>query len=101
MGASAPAALWYGLTRGEAESRCEREGLLPRFSLTLAPNAASPAHPTDEQPSRTRAEAPATLKVIRAREEAGVVDILLGRFADGSADISPGMQGLGDKVADA
>ena len=65
--------LWFGLTREEAEARCESRGLDYRISVTRDPKAAGPAEtPQDEAP---------VLRVIRAKEEGGAATLLFGMFA--------------------
>jgi hypothetical protein len=58
--------MWYGLTRDEAILRCRGLGLSYQFLETRDPKAST-------QEGRAR--------VIRAREERGGVDLLLGYFA--------------------
>ena len=64
--------MWYGLTRDEAKARCEALGLEARFTVTMDPKADAGA------------DAGIIPKVIRAREESGAMEILLGWFAEGT-----------------
>ena len=59
--------LWYGMTREEAETRCRSLGLACSFTMTMDPKAV-------EDTTTVR-------KVIRAKEDNGVIVFLLGRFA--------------------
>jgi len=63
--------MWYGLTREEAMERCRQQGLQASFILTGDPMAAA-ALP----------DAPAVLKVIRAKQKDGALIFLLGSFAE-------------------
>lgn len=76
---------WYGLTREEAESRCEELKLIRRFAVTEDPKAADRG---GGGPAARREKTEAVPKVIRVREENGGLFFLLGLFAPekGSVD---------------
>ena len=61
--------IWYGLTQEEAATLCKVQGLPCRFTVTMNPK---PAAETSTVP-----------KVIRAKEENGVMLFLVGYFAKG------------------
>ena len=69
--------IWYGLTKDEADLRCASLGLQAVFTFTADPKAKAP----DEA-------ATGAMKVIRAKEEAGAMILLLGCFARETGDAS-------------
>ena|GEM_PF-2752807 len=67
--------IWYGLTREEAEARCRELKAECRFTVTRDPKAVSA--------SDDSAVAAGVPKVIRVKEEDGVMCFLLGYFTPG------------------
>jgi len=82
--------MWYGLTRVEAETRCRDLDLACRFALTLDPKTAERAHGSDTLcPAADFQPVGTVQKVIRAKEEDGVMTFLLGCFAEEKRESVP------------
>ena len=74
--------IWYGLTKEEAASRSRDMGFGCRFDTTMDPRAEGAVPGAAQEPSsRSQRQAALIPKVIRAREEGGVMVFLLGYFA--------------------
>jgi len=80
--------MWYGLTRDEAELRCNNLGLHASFTETRDPKAVRVVRPETVPPDNpgdsVQPDLSGVPRVIRANEKAGVMMFLLGYFAEES-----------------